>query len=79
MAGGHNRLEGDLPVNTNGGGLSYRLPGIYSVFLLTGAVRQLRGERGERQMNSANTVIVHGDVGVLSAQAIEILGSGATL
>jgi len=49
------------------------------VFLLTGAVRQLRGERGERQMNSANTVIVNGNVGVLSAQAMEILGSGATL
>ena len=35
---------GALPMNTNGGGLSYTHPGQYGMFLLVEAVRQLRGE-----------------------------------
>ena len=41
---------GQLPVNTNGGGLSCVHPGMYGIFLLIEAVRQLRGEAGERQV-----------------------------
>ena len=37
---------GALPMNTNGGGLSYTHPGQYGMFLLVEAVRQLRGECG---------------------------------
>ncbi len=70
---------GRFPVNTNGGGLSYCHPGMYGLFLLIEAVRQLRGDCGTRQVAGAETAIVHGNGGVLSAQATVILGSAAAL
>jgi acetyl-CoA acetyltransferase len=79
VAGGRIAPGGGLPVNTNGGGLSYCHPGMYGLFLLIEAVRQLRGECGARQVPDANTAIAHGNGGVLSSQATVILGAAATL
>ena len=79
VSGGNIAPKGGLPVNTNGGGLSYCHPGMYGLFLLIEAVRQLRGECGARQVAGANTAIVHGNGGVLSAQATVILGNASTL
>jgi acetyl-CoA acetyltransferase len=45
--------DGGLPTNTDGGGLSAQHPGMRGLFLLVEAVRQLRGEAGERQMRKA--------------------------
>ena len=70
---------GQLPVNTNGGGLSYCHPGMYGLFLLIEAVRQLRGECGARQVPGAETAIAHGNGGVLSSQSTVILGTQATV
>jgi acetyl-CoA acetyltransferase len=61
---------GALPMNTNGGGLSYQHPGMYGLLLLVEAVRQIR-EGGH------DVVLGHGNGGVLSAQATVILGSEA--
>jgi acetyl-CoA acetyltransferase len=71
--------RGRLPVNTNGGGLSYCHPGMYGLFLLIEAVRQLRGECAARQVPGAKTAIAHGNGGVLSSQSTVILGTEATL
>ncbi|WP_338879718.1 acetyl-CoA acetyltransferase [Achromobacter veterisilvae] len=73
VSGGRIAPGGELPVNTNGGGLSCVHPGMYSMFGLVEAVRQLRGECGERQVKRARTALVHGNGGVLSAQATTVL------
>lgn len=70
---------GHLPVNTNGGGLSCVHPGMYGIFATIEAVRQLRGECGERQIAGATTAIAHGNGGTLSSQATAILGTAAAL
>jgi acetyl-CoA acetyltransferase len=79
VSGGRIAPGGELPVNTNGGGLSYCHPGMYGLFLLIEAVRQLRGECGARQVKDAETAIAHGNGGVLSSQSTIILGTQATV
>ena len=70
---------GHLPVNTNGGGLSCVHPGMYGIFALIEAVRQLRGEAGDRQVAGARTAIAHGNGGMLSSQATAVLGTADVL
>jgi acetyl-CoA acetyltransferase len=68
---------GSLPVNTNGGGLSCVHPGMYGIFLIIEAVRQLRGQCDERQIEDAEVALVHGNGGTLSSQSTAILGTRA--
>jgi acetyl-CoA acetyltransferase len=65
---------GEFALNTSGGGLSYCHPGMFGIFLIIEAVRQLRGECGDRQIPSANLALAHGVGGVLSSHATLILG-----
>ena len=64
---------GGFPLNTNGGGLSYCHPGMYGIFLLIEAARQLRGECGERQVADARLALVNGTGGVLSSTSTLVL------
>ena len=70
---------GSLPVNTNGGGLSYCHPGMYGLFLLIEGARQIQGVCGDRQQDNVNLALAHGNGGVLSSQCTVILGSEDTL
>jgi acetyl-CoA acetyltransferase len=79
IGGGRIAPGGELAMNTNGGGLSYCHPGMYGIFLVIEAVRQLRGEAGERQRDGVEVALVHGNGAVLSSQATALLGSAATL
>ena len=66
---------GDFPMNTNGGGLSYTHPGMYGMFILIEAVRQLRGKCGARQVAGAKLALVNATGGMLSATGTLILGA----
>jgi acetyl-CoA acetyltransferase len=70
---------GRLPVNTNGGGLSYCHPGQYGLLVLIEAARQVRGDCGARQIPDCDIALAHGNGGTLSAQATVILGSEVTV
>jgi acetyl-CoA acetyltransferase len=70
---------GSLPMNTNGGGLSFTHPGMYGMFLITEAVRQLRGEADARQVEGADVAVAHGSGMFLSVLSTAVLGTEATL
>jgi acetyl-CoA acetyltransferase len=44
VEGGHTSPGGQLPLNTNGGGLCYTHTGMYGMFAMLESIRQLRGE-----------------------------------
>lgn len=66
---------GSLPINTNGGGLSYTHSGMYGIFPIIEATRQLRGECGERQVPNVKLSLVNGMGGMLSAAGTLVLSN----
>jgi acetyl-CoA acetyltransferase len=69
------RLGGELPTNTDGGGLSACHPGQRGLFLLVEAARQLRDECGPRQVPDAKIACVSGTGGWFCSSGTVILGS----
>ncbi|SAL14727.1 thiolase family protein [Caballeronia choica] len=65
---------GRFPINTSGGGLSYGHPGMFGIFVVIEAVRQLRGECGERQLPKAELALCHAPGLVFSCNTTMILG-----
>jgi len=75
VEGGRIELGGELPINTHGGLMSHCHPGHPgSLFSITEAVRQLRGECGPRQVKDAKIAFVHGQGGIMSTHCSMILG-----
>jgi acetyl-CoA acetyltransferase len=75
FAEGRSTPGGRLPINTNGGGLSYTHSGMYGIFPIIEATRQLRGECGQRQVPSVNLSLVNGMGGMLSAAGTLVLST----
>src|SRR5690242_9495094 len=71
---GRLRVGGALPTNTDGGGLSACHPGMRGMFLMVEAVKQLRGEAGERQTPDAQIACVNGTGGWFSSASTLLLG-----
>ncbi len=75
VTGGRIAPGGEFPMNTNGGGLSYTHTGMYGIFLIVEAVRQLRGQSGDAQVNGAELALCHGTGGEWSSAATLILST----
>ncbi|MEM6356648.1 MAG: thiolase, partial [Pseudomonadota bacterium] len=87
IAGGRIAPEGELRVNTNGGGLSCVHPGMYGLFVTIEALRQIRASLGVDEgarspggwTNNIRLSVAHGNGGVLSSQATCVWGAAETV
>src|SRR5437016_8358690 len=66
IADGNTRPGGRLPLNTNGGGLSYMHSGMYGMYALQESVRQMRGI-APAQVPGAKISVCHGVGGMFAA------------
>ena len=74
---GRNTAPGSkLPLNTNGGGLSYAHSGMYGMFALQESVRQMRGT-APAQVPGAKISVCHGVGGMFSASGTIIFSNEA--
>jgi len=65
---------GKLPLNTNGGGLSYMHSGMYGMYALQESVRQLRGTAAA-QVPDARVSVAHGVGGMFAASGTVIMSN----
>ena len=65
---------GKLPLNTNGGGLSYMHSGMYGMYALQESVRQMRGI-APAQIPGAKIAVSHGVGGMFGASGTIIFGN----
>ncbi len=76
MAEGHTAPGGQLPTNTNGGGLSYMHSGMYGMYALQESVRQMRGTAAA-QIADAQISVCHGVGGMFAAAGTIIMSNQA--
>jgi len=72
----HTAPGGKLPLNTNGGGLSYMHSGMYGMYALQESVRQMRGV-APAQVPGAKISVSHGVGGMFAASGTIIMGNEA--
>jgi acetyl-CoA acetyltransferase len=63
---------GKLPLNTNGGGLSYTHTGMYGMFALQESVRQVRGT-APAQVKDVHVAVSHGVGGMFAASGTIVM------
>ena len=73
IAEGNTEPGGSLPLNTNGGGLSYTHTGMYGMFAIQEGVRQLRGE-ADAQVRDPQISVILGNGGMFSTAGVLVLG-----
>ncbi len=71
---GNTRPGGKLPLNTNGGGLSYTHSGMYGMYALQESVRQMRGT-APAQVEGAKISVAHGVGGMFAASGTIIMSN----
>ncbi len=71
---GNTRPGGKLPLNTNGGGLSYTHTGMYGMFALQESVRQVRGI-APAQVPEVEISVCHGVGGMFSASGTIVMSN----
>jgi acetyl-CoA acetyltransferase len=69
---GNTAPGGSLPLNTNGGGLSYTHTGMYGMFAIQESVRQLRGT-APAQVPNVEVSVAHGVGGMFGASGTLVL------
>jgi acetyl-CoA acetyltransferase len=77
IADGNTEPGGRLPLNTNGGGLSYTHTGMYGMFAIQEGVRQVRGEAAA-QVPDADISVVLGNGGMFATSGVLVLGRSGT-
>ena len=78
IAEGNTAPGGSLPMNTNGGGLSYTHTGMYGMFAIQESVRQLRGEAAA-QVPDVNVSVAQGVGGMFMSAGTLVLGTAETV
>jgi acetyl-CoA acetyltransferase len=69
------RWNGDFPLNTHGGQLSFSQPGLAGgMSHVTEAVRQVQQRGGERQVRDLSFAFVNGNGGIMSEECALVLG-----
>ena len=76
VAGRNTAIGSKLPMNTNGGGLSYMHSGMYGMYALQESVRQMRGN-APAQVPGAKISVCHGVGGMFAASGTIIFTNQA--
>jgi acetyl-CoA acetyltransferase len=74
ISDGNTEPGGILPLNTNGGGLSYTHTGMYGMFAIQEGVRQVRGEAAA-QVPGVDISVIVGNGGMFATSGVLVLGS----